>query len=307
MTQGSFRGLLSRLFSDPYKSEPPVIRTSGAILRLERGDREWLRADRVAIVSSWAPTNVMSRSLSEYLAQLAGLGYVPFVVSTTGSDAPLEWPHGLPDSAVVVRRDNIGYDFGSYAAALNAAPWLREIDHLLLTNDSMVGPFAPIERAVRAAESSHADICSLTESVQYVHHPQSFFLMFRKGILNEPPMRRFFDEVREQSEKVEIIQAYELGLSRHCAHEGYSWESVAGGDRLSVGTENPTLYGWESILDAGIPFVKRNILLDPTRVAKTVDMPGSVWKRYGEDIREWLPDGYSLPTELEARAEEVIG
>lgn len=295
-----------RLLSDPYKTEPRVIDTPGAQLRLEHGDRGSLNNDRVAVVSSWSPTKVMSRSLSEYLKQLAEYGYTPFVVSTTETEAALEWPHGLPENAVVARRDNVGYDFGSYSAALNAAPILRTIDHLLLTNDSMVGPFASIEKILRIAESSDADICGLTESKMYLHHPQSFFLMFKKGVLSEEPMRRFFDEVRQQSEKVEVIQAYELGLSRHCAHEGYSWESVVGAHRTAIGSENPTAYAWRQILEAGVPFLKRNILLGDEWLKLTKDMPHAIWQLYEEDIRDWLPEGYRLPRQLEEEANEVI-
>ncbi len=290
---------LRDLVKDPYKANPRVIDTPGAVLRVERGCREWLSNDRVAIVSSWTPTSRMSKSLSQYLFRLAEAGYVPFVVSTSEVEEELEWPHGLPENAVVVRRANVGYDFGSYAAALNAVPALRNIDHLLMTNDSMVGPFRSITPLLQAAEASSADICGLTESHMYVNHLQTFFLMFRKGVLSEAPMRAFFDGVREQAEKVEVIQAYELGLSWHCAHEGFSWEPVITAGRVNVGTENPTLYGWWALLDAGVPFLKRNILLDPTRVSITLQMPAEIDRLYGEDVREWLPEGYSLPPELE--------
>ena len=304
MSEKKARGV-RKLLQDPYKLTPRVIDTPGAQLRVERGRKEWLDSDRVAVVCSWTPGDEMSLSLSKYLEELSQNGYVPLVVSTAETDGPLLWPHGIPDNAVVVRRDNVGYDFGSYSAVLNALPHLRNIDHLLLTNDSLVGPFAPIGPILRQAEVSSADICSLTESQQYVHHPQSFFLMFRKGVLDEKPMRRFFDEVREQGEKVQIIQAYELGLSRHCAHEGYSWESIVGSATTNVGTENPTYVGWRSILDAGVPFLKRNILLDPTRTRTTEAMPVEVLKRYGQDVREWLPEGYILPDELEDALREV--
>ena len=301
------KGVIGKLLADPYKMEPRVIDTEGAVLRVEHGDRAWLDNERVAVVSSWSPTVQMSRSLSEFLFALSDAAYVPFVVSTTEVDGPLQWPHGLPDNAVVARRPNIGYDFGSYAAALNAAPVLRNIDHLLLTNDSMVGPFAPIRELLAQAEASTADICSLTDSYQYVHHPQSFFLMFRKGVLAEPAMRRFFDEVRQQSEKVVVIQAYELGLSRHCAHEGYCWEALISSERAGAGLDNPTLWGWKTILDAGAPFVKRNILLDDTLTEHTVDIPTEILQRYGEDVRDWLPVGYELPELLETEMEHSHG
>lgn len=299
MLQG-LRGLFEKLWADPYKKEPKVIDTPAAKLRLETGNTAWLDAPKVAVVSAWSPTPNMSKSFSAYLFELSKAGYVPFVVSTTDSSEPLQWPHGLPGNAVVARRPNVGYDFGSYSAALNAVPGLRRIEHLLLTNDSMVGPFSSIDHLLAKAEESEADICGLTESHQYVSHPQTFFLMFRKGVLDEPPMRRFFDNVRQQGDKVEVIQAYELGLSRHCAHEGFSWEAIINAQRTNVGYQNPTLYGWEPLLEAGVPFLKRNILLDETRTKHTKGMPTAVLQRYGEDVRDWLPEGYELPDSLES-------
>lgn len=291
------------LFREPFDENPRVIDTPGANLTLEYGNKEWLDADRVAIVSSWAPSPVMSRSLSAYLETLATNGYVPFVISTSPCAGSLQWPHGLPEKSVVVRRDNIGYDFGSYSAALNAAPLLRNIDHLLLTNDSMVGPFGKPESVLtdvfKAAENSSADIFGLTESFQIIHHPQSFFLMFRQGVLNERPMREFFDGVRPQAEKVAVIQAYELGLSRHCAHQGYSWEAYANAYSVRAGDNNPTLNGWQGLLDAGIPMIKRNLLIDKEWSDVAREMVAEIQGRFGEDVRDWLPEGYHLSFETE--------
>lgn len=298
------------LFREPFDANPRVIDTDGAKLTVEYGRREWLNTDRVAIVSSWSPSPLMSRSLSAYLYALSSCGYVPFVVSTSPVPEALQWPFGLPEKSVVVRRKNVGYDFGSYAAALNAAPVLRNIDHLLLTNDSMVGPFGPPEDALtevlRAAENSHADIFGLTESFQIIHHPQSFFLMFRKGVLAERAMRAFFDGVRPQKEKVAVIQAYELGLSRHCAHEGYSWESYVSAYSTRAGEDNPTLYGWRGLIDAGVPMLKRNLLIEKDWADHAREMTSEVQERFGQDIRDWLPKGYQLSFEAAPENEDAM-
>ena len=286
----------SDLFRDRFDRNPRVIDTEGVELTVERGDLRSLDNDRVAVISSWSRTPVMSKSLSTYLKELDRLGYATLVVSTSGVSEPLQWLHGIPDKTVVVRRKNIGYDFGSLAAALHSVSSIRGAKHVLLTNDSMVGPFAPIDNLIRAAEQSDADVFGLTESYQIIHHPQSFFLMFREGVLEEEPWRRFFESVREQDDKVGVIQAYELGLSRHCAHEGYSWETFVSAYQTGAGEENPTLHGWRGIMDAGAPFLKRNLLVETERPEVSRQMATEIQYRYGEKVEDWLPGGYKLAT-----------
>lgn len=285
------------LFKDRHERTGRVIDSAGAQLRLERGDWADYRGDRLAVVSSWTPTPVMSRSLSKYLKELDRLGYRILVVSTTAGSEELAWPHGIPEGTLVTRRENIGYDFGSWAAALHFVPQIRNARHALLTNDSMVGPFAPIDNLLEAAENSGADVFGLTESFQIIHHPQSFFLMFNHGVLAEKPWVEFFNEVRPQEEKVTIIQAYELGLSRYCARQGYSWETYVTAYETRSGRENPTLNGWRGILDAGVPFVKRNLLVGPATSDTSSQMRAEVQYRYGEDVQNWLPAGYVLPAD----------
>ncbi len=288
------RDWLGAVFKDPYDLEPRVIDGSGATLHEEVGALDSLTGPRIALVSSWSQTEVMSRSLSAYLKELQRLGYQTVVISTSPVATELVWPHGRPANTVVVRRENIGYDFGSWAAALNAMPWVRSKPFVLLTNDSMVGPFAPLDHVLEAAESSSADLFGLTESYQIIHHPQSFFLLFKRGILADPAWVDFFDSVRPQDSKVKVIQAYELGLSRYCAREGYSWETLATAYASRVGRDNPTLAGWEALLGRGIPFVKRNLLVDPLMPSTSMDMQNAVKYRYGEDVQDWLPPRYEL-------------
>ena len=46
--------------------------------------------------------------MSEYLRQLTDNGYTTVVVSTCESPEPLEFPHGLPETTMVLRRPNLG-------------------------------------------------------------------------------------------------------------------------------------------------------------------------------------------------------
>jgi lipopolysaccharide biosynthesis protein len=51
---------------------------------------------------------------------------------------------------LILRRKNVGYDFGGFKDAIARIPDLGRLDSLLLANDSVYGPFHP----ARAASSN---------------------------------------------------------------------------------------------------------------------------------------------------------
>lgn len=278
---------------DPWKKG--VRAGDHATLTVEAGDPSTLeRAEGVAIVSTWMKTPAASLSLSAYLKQLSNAGLTPLVVDASPFDEPIQWPDGLPSDAVVTRRPNVGYDFGSWAAAMRVYPCLAEKPKVLLTNDSMVGPFASMDAVFEAENRSTADVFSLTDSYQGPHHPQSFFLLFKGGILAEAPWQRFFAGVREQQEKEAIVGAYEFGVPRVAATNGYSWEAMLPAAAQGHGKENPTLAGWREMLAMGAPLIKRNIVTDPNYVATASEMVSAVQRRYGQNVSDWLPQGYAV-------------
>lgn len=270
-----------------------VVERPGSV-RVER-EGDALRGDApVAVMSSWTKTAQMSLSLSQYLFRLEEIGFRSLLVNASGFSSPLEWPHGIPVTTTVVRRDNIGYDFGSWSSALRTFPWIRAHQAVLLTNDSMVGPFASLDTIADAARASHADLFGLTESYQGAHHPQSYFLLFRGGVLAERPWTRFFDAVREEETKEDIVRAYEFGVPRVCSRYGYSWETMVGADAAVSGEGNPTFDRWRYLLEAGIPFVKRSLITDSDYQATVAEVAGYVQWAYGQNLREWLPEGYFM-------------
>lgn len=254
-----------------------------------------LEADNVAVVSSWSRRPEASLSLSRYLQALEDIGYVSVVVST--ADHPLVWPHGRPASTVVAHRPNVGYDFGTWAATLNAFPSLRSRPEVLLTNDSLVGPFAPLTEVRTAIDASHSDVFALTESRQISHHAQSFFLLFRRGILADRPWRRFFASVRPERTKEDIVRRYELGVARICRLYGYSWEAMISTETSLSGVDNPTFTSWRSLFDCGVPMVKRSLVTHPEYPATTAEVQELVRTHYRQELEDWLPDGQK-PTPL---------
>ncbi len=261
--------------------------TKGKV-RIERGDASVLtRTGKVAIIAQYSATQVQPRSLSEYLRQLEANDYATLIVATCEAPEPLTFPHGIPEETVIMRRPNLGYDFGSWATALGTLPQLRRCPVVLLTNDSLLGPFAPIDHLLAWAGKPGPSIRGLTSSYQFVRHIQSYFLAFRQGILDEAPWRDFFNNVRIEPDKDRVVLSYELGTSRLCFAEAYSWDEWVTGPDLGVPYSNPTVDGWKNLIEADVPFLKRTIMTHPSTLSESAEAAVYIQRRFNEDITQW--------------------
>ncbi len=269
------------------RNRPRVLDGPGANLRVESGDVGLLAAaTKVAVVAQYSADGRVGRSLTEYLRQFVANGYTPLVVST--APAELVWTVPPPEGVVVTRRENLGYDFGSWTVGLDRFPEVTRLEHVVLTNDSMVGPFAPIDDLLADYESTGADVWTLTDSWQIAHHFQSYFVGFRRGILAEPALRDFFANVRVEPTKMDVVMRYELGLSRACVAGGYAPTARFRSHDVTQDAVNPTLGAWRTLLQRGFPFVKRTLVTDPS-TGPGGDRIGEVVRAmYRQEIDEWL-------------------
>lgn len=246
--------------------------------------------ERAAIVAHYSASHVATRSVSALLHELAACGYQSVVVSTCPSPEPLEWPHGLPEGVGVVRRDNLGYDFGSWGVGLElyqAARWAR---YTILTNDSMAGPFGPLDDVIFDFEMDGADIWGITSSDQIAPHLQSYFLGFANKTLSEVPWRLFFQGIRHHEEKMEYVLRYELSTLRLAVERGFTWNVRHAPAELGVGELNPTLFGWKELLELGVPLVKRTILKEPGVAPEGYTISDEVRRLYGAELNEWVEE-----------------
>lgn len=181
-----------------------------------------------------------------------------------------------PLCARVLLRENAGYDFGMWQAALaglDLAAW----DELVLTNSSVLGPLFPLGPIFERMAAGGADFWGMTESWQYLHHVQSWFLVLRAPVLSSPILRRFFEGVLPYREKKSVIHAYELGLTAALRDAGLrgaaafppeSQPAAWLADLLVRRTlpwsyrrrKDPTIYYPDRLLRAGMPYVKRELL-----------------------------------------------
>ena len=270
---------------------PPVLDAQHrAAVRVEGEDAvgEVAGVNGTAVLAHWSPAGTVGRSATELMAALVRGGYGVVLVSTTEGTANLEWVLERPPGVTVLRRPNVGYDFGSWATALDRFPAIAASSRVLLLNDSLVGPFQPIDHLLERFHHSAADVWGLTDTTQFRHHLQSYCLGFKGGSLRESSLARFWRDIRVERSREDVIWRYEIGLSQLLDRERFVTEAAIPYWRVVGEKQNPTILGWRRLLDEGFPFVKRQLLQQPHIAPDGVQVGAEIRRRFGVQVDEWL-------------------
>ena len=211
-------------------------------------------------------------------------------VSTAGLDDKEQEKAARYADRILVR-DNSGYDFMSWKCALALLDNLENYDEILFTNDSIYGPLWPMEKVYEQSSRIDADLWGLCINHQVSRHVQSWFFAFRKILIRSGVMQEFWETVHPIEHKMTIIKKYEIGLSKFVEKRGYitgamfepHWLSPTEKLRLIIQdmnlreprrsfkfakrvihakTMNPNHELWREMIQAGVPFIKVELLRD---------------------------------------------
>jgi CDP-glycerol glycerophosphotransferase (TagB/SpsB family) len=260
-----------------------------------------------------------------YLTELSRFADVYYLADGTITDTELAKLARVTEGAWAIPHGR--YDFGSFALLANElVGWdlIDEYDELMFANDScfLVGSLAPVfeHMSTRAADwwglqaakrnidalHGYTEPISLAEakadhteaedwSPYYRLHLSSYFLVFRKRVMQDEGFRRRLGEIVAQRDKMLIIFKYEIGLSDYLIKSGYDFDAFLDG----LYPFHP-LYTADhfTILGLGFPLLKRNFITDNPR--RVPDMAS--WKRR---VLEFVP---GAPVSMfEANIERIAG
>ena len=260
-------------------------------VRVEHGIPDDVAGPKVALLAHWSRRPRITRSVTTLVRELQAGGYVVVVTSSCESPHGLDWgPDVDPGRLVVLRKPNVGYDFGSWSVALEMVPAAAEAERTLVLNDSMAGPFTSLGPLLDDFDRSPADVWALTDTQQFGSHLQSYCLGFRDGVLTDRPLERFWSRIRHETDKDRIIHDNELGLSKLLRGEGYVLLPAYPHEKVVDSGQNPVIKGWRRLLDLGFPFVKREILRDPSVAPAGRSVRPLLHRRFGIDVADWVED-----------------
>ncbi|MBT8327958.1 MAG: rhamnan synthesis F family protein [Bacteroidia bacterium] len=168
--------------------------------------------------------------------------------------------------AIVIQRQNIGYDFGSYATGYYELD-PNKTTELLFCNDSVYGPFNSLLDV--EAKMKQFDFWGITDSSEKGYHLQSYFLHFNRRTIQNAKFHTFIGLISPEKSKRKLIKKYELGLSKHLQKANLSCGSfISAPVILSKYSQNPeahsnvSIHFPEELIDEGMPFIKKQVLTE---------------------------------------------
>jgi lipopolysaccharide biosynthesis protein len=246
---------------------------------------------RFAIVASFGKRSTPPVGIVKLTDELVRSGFSVVIVRSSSDNTPWEDLTPLDPAVGYVQRPNIGYDFGSWATGMASFPDDLRRDQVLLVNDSIAGPFAPLDTLLHDFSQTTSDVWAATSTLQFGPHLQSFMVGYRRGVLREAPLRDFWRGLEPQPTKHRIVEAHEIGLSQVFQSEGYSATAAIPSEVIVRDGDNPTIAGWRELLDAGFPFVKRELLVKKRFAAERQAVRDHVEALFGVDPMDWIEQG----------------
>ena len=186
-------------------------------------------------------------------------------------------------------RPNVGYDFGAWKDGL-ATLDRGDYDEIVCVNDSVYGPLFDLAPAFDDPRTAAADLWGMVLSEQptgrdgpRIPHLQSWFFAMRRPLLGSAWFDTFWSTVEPAPTKREIVERFEIGLSRSAVEAGFqiaglydattarrvalreimphvslsapyrSWRLIRKSRRTP---HNPSELVWWRLFEAGVPFVK---------------------------------------------------
>ena len=174
---------------------------------------------RLAIVAHYDPQGSAAAHFLRQLDQI-GSSFDDVVVATT-STLTADAVASISERARLVRRPNIGHDFGSWRDVLEHSGFAQRYDGLLLTNDSYVGYLRPLPQIIETMSTRPVEMWGMTRSARHGNHVQSYFLYFTSFALHSQTFYRFWSELRPAPTRMDAILEQEIGISRALLGGGF--------------------------------------------------------------------------------------
>lgn len=177
-------------------------------------------ASRWVILSTFDPQGRSSESTVEQVRAYRAAGFFVLVVDTSAEPSEARRSDWEQEATQWFRRVNNGYDFGSFKAGLLHLTQQGNVrtgeSDVLITNDSCFGPFIPLQPIIEGFDRfplGERRVFGMTDSVQEIHHIQSYWIYFRSDVLHLA-LDFFFDRMTDASNRDEAIAMGELALGR---------------------------------------------------------------------------------------------
>lgn len=190
------------------------------------GDRSIDGAKDVAIFVHFDKKGAVHDYVIEHLRAWGEAGFAVVFVTNCPKFEKRAIERVRPYVTKILHRHNRGYDFGSYRDAIVSLGDLSRIDRLVLCNDSVYGPFVPLQDVISKCDPEVADVWGLTDSWQGRYHLQSYFLLFHKTALESEAFQKRWRHFVHIDDKDWVVSKHEISLTGEMLQSGLKVRSL---------------------------------------------------------------------------------
>ncbi len=174
------------------------------------------------------------------------------------------------------------YDYGSWKRGLEyVGEAVTAWDEIVLANDSCYAPIFPFEDAFARMADTGCDVWGPTgyrdrEGLKFLN---SYFLVFRRPVLNDPAFRQFWSGIVPRESKQDVVGDYEMGLSRMLLAHGYRLGTLVPPDQVDLPVHDDYVRRLMAMYRS--PWLKVSLFRDnPTRVPRLGDTLAEIDRFY---------------------------
>lgn len=177
-------------------------------------------------------------------------------------------------------RENIGYDTGGFKDALcNYIGWdqVLQYEELVLVNDSMFGPFKPMETIFNEMAEKDVDFWGLAkhgegknkEISYFPEHIQTYFLVIRSKMLHCAEFKEYWEKMPYYSTYIENVKQHETRFTQYFSDLGFLYNTLADteiNDSIHFGNNYTqfSMISYELIKKRNFPFLKKQQIVHNT-------------------------------------------
>jgi hypothetical protein len=206
---------------------------------LEASDGHAHPTRSLALYLHWSPDGRISPMVRRQVRLWREAGFS--CVFITNANPPAEdWKTIAANTVLRIRRANVGRDFGAWRdAAAIALQRFGIPQELLLTNDSVLGPFLPLSPLIEAWRAGGDGFFGLTESLGGAAHLgggahlQSYALLGR-GEKAVWEMLSHLAALKDTRSKWQVVRRGEIGLTQSMLRAGVPCWALFGQERLAA-------------------------------------------------------------------------
>ncbi len=179
----------------------------------------------LAIFASYDSKNTVPQYVVTYLNELNKVADIIFVADNTLNND--EQKKISPYIIHCIAQKHGEYDFGSYKRGYSYAlehNLLSKYDDLILCNDSVFGPFYPLNEIIDKMNAQNFDFWGMFKhlaSGRVEEHVQSYFIYLKNKAAHSEELKNFLLNVKKEKNKHDIIKKYEMGLSQTLLEAGF--------------------------------------------------------------------------------------